>query len=219
MLTTALVFIAIFLRLLAGIGYLRATLSGRVKPSAVSWFFWGVTPMIAFAVQVQQDVGLQALTTLALGIGPLAIFLTVILKNKGTLRFSTADKVSAFFASLGLLLWFLTANPLLALLFSIIGDIFSSIPTIIKSFKDPESEHALPYFLSMLSMGATLLAIREWDVAHYAFTLYILLINVTFVTLIYGQVGPRWRNRAKRHTHPGQSLAISAKRANDYRPL
>jgi hypothetical protein len=84
-----------------------------------------------------------------------------------------------------------------ALLFSIAADIFSSVPTIIKSFKDPDSERALPYLLSLLSMIATMAAIPHWTLAAYAFPLYILLINLTFVTLIWTRMGVRYRRWAQ----------------------
>jgi uncharacterized membrane protein (UPF0136 family) len=193
MITAVFVLVAIVLRLLAGVGYFLATVRGRVKPSAVSWFFWGITPMIAFIVQLNQHVGIQALSTLTLGITPFAIFFITVVKNKQNWQFTLSDRVCGGFAGLGLVLWLITENPFLALFFSIAADLFSAIPTIIKSIQEPQSEHYVPYFLSMLSMIVTLGAIQRWDVARYAFPVYMLLVNLLFVILIYGQVGPRWR--------------------------
>lgn len=205
MTTTLLVLFAIVLRLAAGTGYLAATLRGRVKPSAVSWFFWGVTPLIAFTVQMHEGTGLQSLVTLALGLGPFAIFAVTLVKNKRSLHFTLTDKACGAMAASGVVLWLLTSNPMLALCFSIIGDICSAVPTIIKSFNRPHTEHALPYFLSSLSMVCTLATIRQWEPANYIFPLYILLINLTFVVLIGGRGGRRWKQLMQRQQRGIQS--------------
>ena len=44
----------------------------------------------------------------------------------------------------GIVLWQLTANPVLAVLFCIIADLFASLPTLVKACVDPSSEYPLP---------------------------------------------------------------------------
>lgn len=195
MLIPFLIMLAIILRMVAGASYFWATFTGRARPNIVSWFFWGVTPMIAFAVQLHEGMGWRALPTLVLGLSPLAICALAVFKNRGNLTFSHIDKVSAFSTIAAILMWIITDNPLLALSFSIAGDMCSNIPTIIKSLRDPASEYPYPYFLSMLSMIVTLITIREWDVAQYAFTAYILAVNAMYFSLIYWRIGPRLSGR------------------------
>ena len=213
--TTALIIIAIVLRLAGGLGYLLATIRGRVRPSAVSWFFWGITPMITFAVQMQQRVGLQSLVTLALGVGPLAIFLVTLYKHHKKLRFTIADIICACFAATGLTLWLITSNPLIAIACGILGDFFSAVPTITKSYHHPETEHAMPYFLSALSMAVALYALTEWSFVNYGFTLYMLVINVVFVVIIFGRIGARHkkpvqarRSAVKRRRNPARATLV-----------
>jgi drug/metabolite transporter (DMT)-like permease len=187
--------LAIMLRLAAGMGYLIATVKGLVQPSPVSWFFWGVTALIAFAVQVVEQAGAQAIITLVLGISPVVVFAVAMYRQKHA-RFSWTDKSTAVVAAVGVALWLLTKDPMMALFFSVAADFVSGIPTIIKSIKDPDSERAIPYLLSVLSMVCTLIAIREWTLAAYIFPLYILGINLLFFTLIATRVGVRfsdWR--------------------------
>lgn len=108
-------------------------------------------------------------------------------------RFTATDKITAAVTAIGIALWLLNKNPLMAMLFSIAADFVSGIPTIIKSIKDRSSERALPYFLSLMSMVCTLAAIQDWTVAAYAFPLYILFTNTVFFGLIASRVGPRTR--------------------------
>lgn len=76
------IFIAVAFNLAGGLSYLIATLKGEAKPNKVSWFFWGLAPMIAFAAQVKQGVGLVSLMTLAIGFSPVIIFFASFLNKK-----------------------------------------------------------------------------------------------------------------------------------------
>jgi hypothetical protein len=190
----ALVLIAVFLRLASGVSYLRAVVRGKAKPSVVSWFFWGAIPVIAFVVEVNQHVGIVSLSTLALGVCPCLVFV-LALRTGPALRFNRTDKFSATLALLGVILWLVTSDAMLALFFSVLADISSCVPTITKSYREPDSEHGFPYLLSAVSMAVVLAAIDQWNAASYLFPAYTLLINTIFCVLILGRVGPRLRAR------------------------
>jgi hypothetical protein len=81
-------------------------------------------------------------------------------------------------AGVGILLWQITNDPVLAIVFSIAADILASLPTIRKAYYDPDSEYEYPYLLSAISMVITLLTIKSWAFTTYAFPLYMLVINV-----------------------------------------
>jgi hypothetical protein len=57
-----------------------------------------------------------------------------------------------------------TEVPLLALLMSIVADIFAHIPTLVKSDLTPHTESAAAYTLSVISMIVTLLTVRQRNV-------------------------------------------------------
>lgn len=80
-------------------------------------------------------------------------------------------------ALLGIALWKITLVPELAIAFSILADIFATLPTLHKAYYDRESEYAWPYMLSIFSMIITLLTVHEWIFAVYAFPLYMLAVN------------------------------------------
>ena len=184
MLASGFIAVAILLRLMAGGGYLISTLRGKAKPSIVSWSLWGLTALIAFTAQVCRGGGLEALVTLAIAFGPLAVIAAVVLKGARSLTLTRLDVWCLSLAIAGIILWIRTKDPFLALLMSIVADIFASIPTVVKSYLTPQTESAAAYSLSIISMIVTLLTIRQWNVMSWAFPLYILVINLTFVTLI-----------------------------------
>lgn len=184
MLASGFIAVAILLRLTAGGGYLISTLRGKAKPNIVSWSLWSLTALIAFAAQIDKGGGSEALVTLAIAFGPLAVIAVAVLKGAQSLTLTRLDVWCLSLAIAGIILWIRTKDPLLALLMSIVADILASIPTVVKSYLTPQTESAAAYSLSIISMIVTLLTIRQWNVMSWAFPLYILVINLTFVTLI-----------------------------------
>lgn len=185
MLDTGLIIAAIGLRLAAGLHYFVATSKGKVQPNPITWLFWGLAPLVAFFAQIQAGASENAWTTLALAIGPLSIFVAALLvERRKRWHISRFDFGCGTLAVAGIILWQITANPSVAIVFGILADIAGGIPTVIKSYRAPRSERALPYFLSILSMILTLASLKEWTFIHSAFPIYILGINVLLFSLI-----------------------------------
>lgn len=199
MLDSALVTAAILLRLLAGADYIVATIRGTVKPNPVTWLFWGLSPMIAFAAQVQYGLQPASWVTFALGLGPLLILAITLTKNKRQRwRVGPFDILCGASAFIGIVLWQVTSDPVLALTFGILADILGGIPTVYKAYVKPQTEKALPYLLSVASMLVTMLTIRDWSYASAGFTIYILCINVVIATLAGTKIGLRVGKGKKR---------------------
>ena len=185
MLDIILITIAIILRLSSGGHYLLATLSGRVQPNPITWLFWGLAPLIAFLAQLQQHLTSGTWVTLALAVGPLSIFAATMFTNRQKRwKISAFDLGCGIFAVAGIILWQATDSALVAIAFGICADIAGGIPTVKKAYYHPHTEHALPYFLTMLSMILTIVSLGAWSVIDYAFPLYILGINCLLFGLI-----------------------------------
>ena len=188
MLGPEFIFVAILLRFMAGADYLVATWRGSVKPNPVTWLFWGLAPLVAFAAQVQNSVEPSNWVSLALGLGPLFIF-AVSIGRGNRWRISLFDMLCGGSALIGIVLWQVTADPVLAICFGVLADFLGGIPTLRKSYSAPYSEKALPYFLSILSMIVTLLTLKDWVFVTAGFPTYILCINVVLFFLIASKVG------------------------------
>ena len=185
MLPAGLIIVAILLRLASGASYFKATWQGRAQPSLVSWFFWSVTALIAFAVQMLRGDGVTAWVTLAIGLSPIAVCVAALYRGAYKAGFSRSDKWCVALTFMGILLWLVSKNPLAALGMSILADIFSSIPTVLKSWRAPHTEYPLAYMLSIASMIITLLTVRDWAITNWLFAAYILGINLTYVVTIF----------------------------------
>ena len=183
MLPIWIIYIAVAMRLGGSLAYLRATLSGRAKPDPVSWLLWGIIPIIAFIAEVQAGVGLAAIITLAVGISPLIVFCAAMYKNRYSFKLRGFNLICVIMAVVGIAIWTVTSDPFLAITLMILADIASTLPTIIKTIKNPKSEFAASYLVSSLSMLLALFAIDQWSFAALAYPAYIMAINL-FIFLL-----------------------------------
>lgn len=181
MLPAWFIIFAIALRLLASGQYIWGIFQGKARPNPVSWLLWGITPLIALAAQWQRGWDIQSLVLAALAVGPLVVF--VIGSAKTGLRHYLTPFTwwCVGVSGIGVLLWQVTAIAELALLFSILADIAANLPTLQKAYKDPSSEYAFPFVISIASMVIALLTIHDWNFVTYGFPLYLLFINLTLV--------------------------------------
>ncbi|HSW81625.1 MAG TPA: hypothetical protein VLG40_04465 [Candidatus Saccharimonas sp.] len=181
---------AVLFRIAAGLDYVVATIRGKALPNPVTWLLWGLSPLLAFFAQIQKTIEPTAWVTLALSIGPLVVFFIAITR-KHRWKVSWLDIVCGICAGTGLLLWQMTSEPVMALVFGIAADILGGVPTVVKTWAVPGSEKATAYFLSMVSMVITLFTIHSWSFLSAGFPLYILLINSVLFLLSATKVGPK----------------------------
>ena len=85
---------------------------------------------------------------------------------------------------LGLILWLITRTGNVAILFSILADALASVPTIVKSYNEPESEGAIVFWAGVVLGTLTLLTIKQWTFAEYAYPIYITLVNIVIASLV-----------------------------------
>lgn len=182
-------FIPIFTFALVNIGsviYILKTLKGEVRPNRITWFLWGVIPIIAYSIQSGENTGLSSLFTLAVGIGPLLIFCATFFNTKSYWKINRVDLICLSASILSIVLWISTKNPLLALSLSIGADFLAGVPTLIKSYRDPESENYLNFLFGAIAAILTLTIIGNWNFLTYGFAVFILGMNVviTFLLLV-----------------------------------
>jgi hypothetical protein len=172
-------------------------LKGNTKPNRVSWALWSIAPLIAFGAELSKGVGLASLMTFMTGFGPLLVLTASFVNRKSVWKLSRFDFVCGILSLLGLLLWAITRQGNVAIIFSIMADALAGTPTIIKSFKEPKTENWPAFFLSAISAVITLLTIKHWTFADVGFPIYILLICILFTVLIRFEVGPKIRATMK----------------------
>ncbi|MBI2641832.1 hypothetical protein HYW87_04555 [Candidatus Roizmanbacteria bacterium] len=185
------VIVGAFINLLGGISYIKDTLQGKIKPNRVSWGLWALPVLIAFFAQRSQGVGIQSLATFMVGFVPLVIFIASFVNKKSYWTLTSFDLFCGAFSISGLVLWYITKIGNIAILFSIFADLMAGIPTLLKSYKYPETENWIEFMSSFISVSLTMLTFKTWTFAYWGFPLYIFLYDLTAILLIKFKLGKR----------------------------
>ncbi len=166
-----------------GVYYAYLTFKGLVKPNRVTWLFWSAFPMIAFAAQLAQGVGLVAWATFVAGAPPVLVLIGSVF-NKDA--YWQTKRLDYWFAGAGLLsvvAWQVTKIPTIALTFALLADFFVALPTFVKTYRFPETENWKAYGVSAFGFLLAVLAVPEWTYGNGAFVVYLFLLNLGIAVL------------------------------------
>ncbi len=186
------IIIGVALQVLGSWSYLVDTIKGRVKPNKVSWLLWSIAPLIAFFAMIKQGVGMQAWVTFVVGFVPLVIFIASFFNKEAMWEIGKVDIICGVLSVLGLILWLVTKVGNIAIFFSIMADGLAAIPTIIKSYKEPETENATIFIFGIVNSLIGILTITNWNFETYGFPIYLLFVNAVIAFLIKSKVGKRF---------------------------
>lgn len=186
------VYLGLLLIFLGEVSYLIQTIQGKVQPNRTTWFLWTVAPLIIFFAQIKQGVGLHSFLAFIVGVIPLLTLIASFYNKKAYWKTTRLDLFYGFLSIFGLFLWFITGVGNLAIILNIFADLIGSIPTVLKSFKKPESESAFAYGIIGAGSLITVLTIREWNFQTYGFPIYIFLICFSLFVLIKFKIGSRF---------------------------
>lgn len=170
---------------LAGIAtYIKETLKGNTKPNRVTWFLWSFAPMIATFAALSDGVRWSVLPVFMSGFGPFLVFLASFINKNSYWKLEKFDYICGICSILALILWGITKEPSIAILFAIASDGFAAVPTIIKSWKYPETETVTPYITGLLNSSTSFAVITVWNFSSVAFPVYLVIINITLASYI-----------------------------------
>ena len=182
---TTIAVISVALSILSGLSYVTATLRGEAKPNRVTWLLWSVAPMIGGFAQLASGVGLSTAVIFASSVMPLCVFLASFKNRNAYWKLETFDYGCGVFSLMAVLLWAITANPVVAIVFSLLSDILAAVPTIRKFVTHPETEDRRSYVLAAAGNLIGLLSIREYSFESVAFNAYLALMTVSFLPLLF----------------------------------
>jgi len=179
------VFIGVVLSLIGSGAYVIDTVKGKTKPNRVTWLIWSISPIIGTVAAVSNGVSWAILPTFMAGFGPLLVFIASFLNKKSYWRLGKSDYLCGALAILALALWAITKDPNVAILLSIVADLFAATPTLVKCWKHPETETASAYILFTISQITGFIAMKRWDFSESAFGIYLFIIDICFIAILY----------------------------------
>lgn len=134
--------IAIAITLAAFIPYIREIFRGTIRPHIFSWVIWGVTTLLIFLAQLEDNGGAG---TWPIGVSAsITIFIAYLAYVKrADVTITRADWLFFIVALLSLPLWYWTADPLWAVILLTAIDVAGFGPTVRKAYQFPYSESLL----------------------------------------------------------------------------
>ncbi|MEK9176728.1 MAG: hypothetical protein AAB923_00360, partial [Patescibacteria group bacterium] len=165
--------------------YVRNTLLGRTQPNRVTFFLWGVIPMIAVAAGISEGAWWALLPVFMSGVGPLLTFFASFVNRKAYWKLGTIDLVCGGLAVLAIILWQITDEPMLAVVCAILADGLATYPTLLKAWRQPGTETGVIYIIALVESIIGLFALSAFTFSEYGFLLYLVLINVLLSFAVY----------------------------------
>lgn len=180
-----LVILGAAVSLTGSLTYARNTLRGRSKPNRVTFLMWALAPMIGAIAAWSAGVGWAALPVFMAGFGPLLTFFASFVNPQAYWKLGLFDYLCGLFSLMALVLWLVTKNPITAIVFAIISDVFASIPTLIKSWKFPGTETGITYVTALFGVLTSFAAIKAWTFSNYGFILYLITIDCLLIIAVF----------------------------------
>jgi hypothetical protein len=156
---------------------------------------WTLAPGLAFFAEIKQGVGIEAWSTFIVGFVPFLVFISSFVNKKAEWKIQRLDIVCGLLSFLGLILWMVTKVGNVAIIFAIIADFLACIPTLVKSWREPETENHWVFSLSFFNSIISLLVIKTWHFENYAFMTYLLFANGLLTLLILFKLGKAFKRK------------------------
>lgn len=163
--------------------YLLSVLKWETKPHTFTMFLYAILTGILLYLQVLNSGGYGSIY---LGITFIFCCLFFILSFRyGFKEITWSDKISLFLAILWIWLWLLYKNPFYSVVLFIVVDIFSTYPTLRKTYFYPYTENQYVYLIELVWISFSLLAITELNFINGGYLFYILLFDLIMFFLIF----------------------------------
>jgi hypothetical protein len=185
MLPEKIIIIGVAINLFCSLWYVKNIIYGGTRPNLVSWFIWMLAPFVGTFLALKAGAGFSVTGIFMAGFGPLVVIIVSLFKKNAFWKIEIFDLICGFFALVALVLYLLTYNLSISILFAIISDGLAAIPTVIKSWKFPETESSSTYFGGIVNNTLSLLIIKNWIFSIYSFNIYIIVINIVIIFAIY----------------------------------
>lgn len=163
------------------IPYIISVLRGKTRPERATWFIWTlVGGLLAISYLYSGD---RNTIWLPLGyfFGPFIVAILSIWYGYST--WSKLDTFCVTAALISIVPWILSSNPIFTLLLNVAIDATGAIPTVIKTYHEPETEDLTAWIVFFIANTIQVAAIQEWNfAATYPIYLFALaLIMVLFI--------------------------------------
>jgi hypothetical protein len=186
-----------FFSILCVVPYIITILQGKTRPSRATWWIWFILSSVISLSYYSTGATTTVWLPVCGGIGQLAVGLLSLKYGEG--GWSRFDRICLIGVGISLFLWWGFNAPFVALICNLIIDLLGALPTIFKSYREPEKESLVTWSLYLTGSILNLLAIEHWSITLIVFPLYIFAVNAVIVgCLLQPKLSRCARSRRKR---------------------
>ena len=161
--------------------YFRAMTGGRTQPNGVSWLIWsvvnGINAVIYFSLGARSTLYVPLVVTVG-------CFLTFLLSLKyGSRSWNFLDKACLVGTAAVIVLW-AVFSPIVGLLGGICVNFLALPPTLLKIWKEPDTEDALTWTLKMVGYVINVVAIDTWVFRIWIYPVYGIVASTTVLLFL-----------------------------------
>lgn len=179
---TVISILAVVLTFVGYVPYTRDVLKGKTKPHIFSWFIWGISTFVIYALQVKAGGGSGSWVTLSVAIIMLFIFFLAF--KYGEKDIKNIDIAFLVSALLALFFWFFVEQPIVSMVLLTAVDVLGFLPTIRKSWNNPESETLSTYAINGFRHALSVFALAEYNLITVLFPATWAFINASFIVML-----------------------------------
>ncbi|MFA6274422.1 MAG: hypothetical protein WC662_04645 [Candidatus Paceibacterota bacterium] len=185
MLPEKIIYIGVAINLIFCIWYIRSIFYSGTRPNLVTWFVWMLAPFVGVFLQIKAGAGLSVWGPFMSGFGPLLVMIVFLFKRNFFWKITAFDLICGLFSILALVIYIFTHKLGISIFFAILSDGLAAIPTIVKSWKYPETESFSTYLGGIINNIFSLLIIKNWIFSIYSFSIYFIVLNIIIIFSIF----------------------------------
>ncbi|MFA5778326.1 MAG: hypothetical protein WC870_02465 [Candidatus Paceibacterota bacterium] len=180
-----IIIVGVLVNLLCSFWYIKNVLKGDTKPNPVSWFIWSLAPFVGVFLQLKAGASWSVMSVFMAGFAPLLVVIFTLFKKNAFWKIQLLDIICGIFSVLALVIYIITSNLWISIIFAIASDFLAYIPTFIKTWNNPETETSSVYLGGIINNFISLLIIKNWAFVIYSFPIYLILANIVEILFIY----------------------------------
>lgn len=163
--------------------YIRSIHDGVTKPHVFSWVVWGAVTVVVSFAQLADGAGVGAWPILVSGIVTLYVA-ALAYRRRGDTRITRSDWLFLVLALSALPAWYLTSDPLWAVVILTTADTLGYAPTFRKSWHQPFSENLTLYVLLTLRNLIAIAALENFSLTTILFPAVIAATTIVFIAMV-----------------------------------
>lgn len=175
--------IAIVITFIAFVPYITSILQNKTQPHAFSWIVWASVTFIIFLAQLADGGGAGAWPIGVSGIITLFVAILAYLK-KSDHMIVKKDWLFFIMALTAIPFWYVTSNPLWAVLILTTVDLLGFVPTFRKAYSYPDEEQLTFYILITSRNLIAIVALEHYSLTTILFPAATALACTLFIQMV-----------------------------------